>query len=395
MLIREENLVTLNAKNKVQLITIRLSNNPINNTYQINRTTGQFGGKTIFQPAITIATGKVKRTIGEQAALQYNSMVQSYLDKGYIKLSSLTDARIELLSEGSIKTLLNGNILADQYTIPRPMLAKSADQCSSDIWNKQLAVSTKIDGVRMLMYYQNGIVKTASRGSKDYNAATKHLREDPIILALFQANPKLVLDGELYKHGVDWPLQRISGLARVKEWEPECENLEYWIYDFIDSKPFKERLEVLKAMKELFPKDSKIKVIDHYIMSGYANIKKAHDKFVSDGFEGLCARTLDREYGINKRSALYLIKLKNYKDAEFKVVGIKEGLRPEDMCFTLVTNEGKEFAAKPIGTNADRISYLQNKDNYIGKMATCKYFYLSKDGVPLQPILLHFRPEDE
>jgi hypothetical protein len=130
-------------------------------------------------------------------------------------------------------------------------------------------------------------------------------------------------------------------------------------------------------------------------MSGYANIKKAHDKFVSDGFEGLCARTLDREYGINKRSALYLIKLKNYKDAEFKVIGIKEGLRPEDMCFTLVTNEGKEFAAKPIGTNADRISYLQNKDNYIGKMATCKYFYLSKDGVPLQPILLHFRPEDE
>lgn len=395
MIIKEEILVTMNAKNRVQTIKLQLDQNPISKIFSISRITSQYGGKETEQPVIQISKGKVKRTPAEQAALQYNSYLQNYMDKGYVKLSGLTKTAYKDLSEEDIIKLLGGGFVSDQSGIPKPMLAKLAEQCSPDIWNKELYCSTKLDGVRCMMYYKNGMVQTASRGGKGYNAATKHLREDPTLLAIFKQFPDLILDGELYKHDVNWPLQRISGVARLQEWTEECGNLEYWIYDYVSNEPFKDRYETLMTLQKMFPADSKIKVINHVKLTGYLNIKKEHDKYVQMGFEGLCARTGDKEYGVNKRSAFYLIKLKERKDGEFKITGVKEGLRPEDMCFTLVTKEGKEFSAKPIGSVEARLEYLANKDNFIGKMATCTYFAISSDGVPTQPVFQHVRPSDE
>jgi DNA ligase-1 len=238
----------------------------------------------------------------------------------------------------------------------------------------------------MLLYCKNGIIQTASRGGGNYNAAAKHIRENPIIKELFKQNPDLILDGELYKHGSEWPLQRISGLARLKEWTEECGELEYWVYDYISDQPFKERLEVLNELRTLFSDDSPIKICEHVLVSSYIEAKQLHDQWVEEGFEGLCARNPEREYGINKRSALYLVKLKMFTDDEFLITGVKEGLREEDMCFTLQTKNGKEFSAKPIGTAEQRRYYLTHPEEYIGKMGTCKFFYYSKDGIPQLPV---------
>lgn len=83
------------------------------------------------------------------------------------------------------------------------------------------------------------------------------------------------------------------------------------------------------------------------------------------------------------------------QDAEAEIIDVKEGLRPEDMCFILKTPKGITFAAKPIGDAAMRTNYLYNKDEYIGKQATYTYFALSQDGVPTQPVMKHVRPPDE
>ena len=65
------------------------------------------------------------------------------------------------------------------------------------------------------------------------------------------------------------------------------------------------------------------------------------------------------------------------------------------MCFVLKTKENKEFAAKPACDTSTRIYYLQHKDEFIGKMATCKFFYYSQDNVPTLPVFEHIRPDDE
>ena len=82
-----------------------------------------------------------------------------------------------------------------------------------------------------------------------------------------------------------------------------------------------------------------------------------------------------------------MIKVKMYQDSEFLVTGISEGLRDEDLCFTCVTEDGKEFKAKPMGSRELKQAYRNNLDQIIGKMATVKFFYYSDDGTPLQPVL--------
>ena len=45
-----------------------------------------------------------------------------------------------------------------------------------------------------------------------------------------------------------------------------------------------------------------------------------------------------------------MVKFKLYKEAEFTITGLSEGLRDEDMCFTLETDDGIPFKAKPMGS---------------------------------------------
>lgn len=395
MVIKKEYLVLLNSRNRVQQTLLQLIQDPFSKEFIIERTNCQWGGKEIHQPSIKVTFGRAGRTIAEQAVLQYNSLLKNYLDKGYIKASTLSKKEYNTLSEQEIIEALGGNFISDQQGVPKPMLAKLADQCAANIWNKNWYCSKKLDGVRVLLYFKDNIVQTASRGGSNYNVATKHIRENPIIKELFKQNPSLILDGELYKHGPEWPLQKISGLARLQEWKEECSELEYWVYDFIDTKPFKERLQILNELKTLFSESDPVKICDHALVSSYSEAKQLHDLWVSEGFEGLCARNPEKEYGINKRSALYLIKLKDRQDAEGTVIGVKEGLRPEDMCFIIQAKNGVTFAAKPLGTAEERIYYLEHQEEYINKQATYTYFSLSEGGVPTQPVLKHFRPEDE
>ena len=74
-------LISLSATNKIRVIDINLIENE-DNTYTITRRTGQLNGKMTEQPSIFIEKGKAKRTIEEQATLEFNSHIKKYKDKG-------------------------------------------------------------------------------------------------------------------------------------------------------------------------------------------------------------------------------------------------------------------------------------------------------------------------
>lgn len=393
MIIKTDYLVKINNKNRIQRVLLNLEKDDGSNLYTLNRITGQYGGKETNQPVISITSGKAKRTTAEQAMLIYNSHVKKYLDSGYMLLGKLTSKQFSDLTEDEIKDLLGGEV-TDQSGIPKPMLAKLADQCSPDIFESKWYVSRKLDGTRCLMYWKNNEIHTASRGGGEYDASTTHIRTNPVLIEFFKQHPDIILDGEIYKHDALYPLQRISGLVRLKEWDEKCSVLEYWIYDYISKEPFKDRWGHLKEWRDVFKNEKCIKILDQKEMSGYLTIKREHDKYVQEGFEGLCMRNPNKEYGVNKRSGVYLVKMKERLDDEAEIVGVREGLRPEDMCFILKWND-KEFAAKPIGDVNTRLEYLKNKDSYIGKMGTFTYFSVSTDGCPTQPVFKAVRYKDD
>lgn len=365
--------------------------------YTIQRSYGQVYGKTTLSPTIVVDKTKQKRNWQEQYTLQFNSEVKKFLDKGYKEVEKHPNDYTEAeLNE------LYGSVTTNQYGIIKPMLAKQADKVTNPkIYEKEWWASRKIDGVRCLFYYnpEDKQIHSASRGGENYDPATSHLREDPVLLELFNTYPTLILDGELYKHGKS--LQQISGASRMEKNAYDCNWLEYYIYDIIDLEdmdmPANDRIALLKNIqstygwefnpfKEWKEGELQVQVVPQDLVSGWDDIKALHDKYVQEGFEGLVIRNPERPYKPNGRTN-DMIKIKMYKDDEFEITGLSEGLREEDMCFTLVTEDGIEFKAKPMGTRELKQQYREDLDQLIGKMATVKYFYLSDDGCPLQPVL--------
>ena len=384
MVINSVYLVTRNARDKVQVVLAELSQE--GNTFIINRTTGQYQGTMTEQPELTIERGKAKRSVLEQAELQYNSIVSKYQDKGYKRLDSLTNKKFSELSAEEMNALVP-TIKSDSNGNLKPMLAKSSNDCQTSILQKKMFCSRKLDGVRMMVKWDEKLGKpiTISRGGKNYDVAATLIIEQ--LTDYLSKHKDLILDGELYAHG--HYLQEISGIARLETWEDRCEILEYWIYDIADDKrTFNNRYDDLIDLSldiENNPNYSKIKVVEHVLTEGWEQIQRLHDKWVSEGFEGLVARKPDKVYGFGKRGS-DMIKVKMYQDDEFEIIDYQDGLRPEDFTFVCQTKEGKQFAAKPIGDRELKAQYLENIDNIIGKKGIVKYFEISKDGIPLQPV---------
>lgn len=396
--------VSRDSKGKIRVVEMSTDWCDEQHAFGIYRTTYQYGGKRTEQPAIFIKVGKAARTLREQVELEYKSNMKKYLDKGY----KLLQDDIENYSEEQLHEII-GEVVTDASGFAKHMLAKQADKVkdSSIEKVKMWAVSRKIDGVRCSFYWKDGEIKSASRGGGDYDYSTYQLREHPLLRSILSTHPDWVLDGELYKHGKS--LQQISGAARMEKTAAGCDWLEYYVYDImVPELSFSERYVLLNELAELInqeefnpekewsKEDLRIQVVPHVFVSGdnkKDQIMELHNQYVAEGWEGCVARDVSKAYKYGGRGQ-EMVKFKMYQDAEFEVTGISEGLRPEDMCFTLITADGIEFKAKPMGSRELKEQYREDLDKLIGKMATVKYFYLSDEGTPLQPVLKAIRDYD-
>ena len=366
--------------------------------YVIQRSYGQVKGKTTLSPAIIVDRTKQKRTWKEQLELQYNSEVKKYLDKGYVKV----DKHPNDYSEDELNEIF-GEVKTNQYGVIKPMLAKQADKVTNKkIFDKEWLASRKLDGVRCLMYYKDGEVHTASRGGEHYDYSTEHIRTNPSLVSLFERNPNIIVDGELFRRCKS--LHQISGAARMEKNAYECDWLQYWIYDcYIPEVKASNRIKKLEEIAKDYsipiyhsPKEDELNtsifILEHIKVSGWDNIEALHDTYVSEGFEGVVIRNPDKLYKPGGRTN-DMIKIKKYKSEDFKVIGYKLGLRgSEDMTFTCELKDGRTFEAMPVGDRATKEEYVENfEDKYKGHKAECTYFNYSDEGIPTQPKLRVFR----
>ena len=392
--------VSRDGKGKIRVVEMSAAWDEEQHAFAIYRTTYQYGGKKTEQPVILVKVGKAARTLREQLELEYKSNMKKYTDKGY----KLLEKGIEFYTEDQLNEII-GNVVTDSSGFAKHMLAKQADKVKDSsiekvkIW----AVSRKIDGVRCSFYWKDGEVKSASRGGGDYDPSTYQLREHPKLKELLEAHPDWVLDGELYKHGKS--LQQISGAARLEKTAAGCDWLEYYLYDvMVPDTTFAERGNILQEITETLELDFtperewgddelRMQIVPHVYVTGdnkKDQIMELHNQYVAEGWEGCVARDVSKAYKYGGRGQ-EMVKFKMYQDAEFEITGISEGLRPEDMCFTLKTEDGIEFKAKPMGSRELKEQYREDLPNLIGKMATVKFFYLSDEGTPLQPVLKAIR----
>jgi DNA ligase-1 len=274
-----------------------------------------------------------------------------------------------------------------------PMLAhKWADH--KDKIKYRAALQNKLDGFRCLSKKEDGVVYLWSRKGKSLDIPSEIKEELSKILSEGES-----LDGELYHHG--WTFQRIG--SAIKKRNEDTPNLHYYIYDAPSTnKTFKERFldkfspESRELTSEILLVEgtTRIVICPTKIVSSSDEVLAGQAESIEAGYEGAMIRNLDGPYSFKYRSTS-LLKIKTFDDAEFEIIGGKEGQGRETgmVIFKCKMDSGLEFDVRPRGTQEERSEMWKNLDTYIGKPLTVRYQGLTDEGRPRFPVGLHIRPE--
>ena len=277
-------------------------------------------------------------------------------------------------------------------SVPLPMLAHKWPEKKKHI-TFPCYVQPKFDGTRTLALCgkKPGYPCLFSRLRKAY----PHLEH---IAAVCQQLPRgLILDGELYRHDMDF--QSIVGTVKKKTLakanEAKHKLIQFHCYDFIDIElTFEERWLNLQAIF----KEYKDVLGDVIVLCPTKKVKKEadlkimHDRYVEEGYEGLIIRNAEGLYAVGERST-DLLKMKEFQDDEYEIVGFREGEGREAglVIWELRTKDGKLFRCRPQGTHEERRELFTNGKDYIGQMLTVRFQELTADGIPRFPIGIGIR----
>jgi DNA ligase-1 len=266
-----------------------------------------------------------------------------------------------------------------------PMLAQEFEKKKKKL-RYSLHVQRKLDGCRALAHWEGDEVVLTSRGGLIWEHVPHINRQLEELLPKGQ-----ILDGELYIHGKTF--QEITRL--IKKPRPETPEVEYHIYDSPSAKTWLGRHEDLIAVgfEAQNKKDNKIILVSSHIAGSEEEVKTLHDQFVEDGYEGAIIRPFDGTYLFGYRSDS-LLKLKNFEDEEYQIVGYKSGVgRYENaICFRCVTKEGLEFNVNPKRTVKEKEAMLEVGDTYIGSYLKVRYVGKTEDSKPKIAVGLGIRP---
>lgn len=196
----------------------------------------------------------------------------------------------------------------------------------------------------------------------------------------------IVYDGEMYIHKEI--LSEISSAVRKRNSKTPL--LRFHIFDLaIEGIRQKERLEMLETNFN-YASDSgfckTIRLVAHKIIYTNEEAQKYTDGCIKLGYEGAIFRDMKAEYQFGRRPQT-MVKLKRSQDKEFYIIDVIGGENsPELGIFVCRAENGEHFKCTPEGLHEIKKEYLTNKENYIGKMLTVRFFERTKDGLPFHAI---------
>ena len=275
----------------------------------------------------------------------------------------------------------------DKSKFVEPMLANHfVDRKGKIQW--PVMVDRKYNGMRQITHSQGQFTR---KGEQVVSAPHILVR----VSHLFDAQPDLVLDGELYNHDYRYELNEIIKLVRkTKNVSPADlkaseEKVDYYVYDgygftldgveITEETPCSQRRA---ALKKLLKGIKDVVVVDFEWAKDEAELMKIYQSYVDDGYEGAIVR-LDGAYE-HKRSN-NLLKVKPEDDDEGTIVDITDGngnWAGAAYNVTIKMKNGKQFDAVFTGPYGKRAEILKNKNQWIGKEVTYTYIGFTGLGTP-------------
>ena len=344
--------------------------------------------------------GKANETSLEQQVLnEVASKIQYQIDHGYSYEIPSEEKRFEVS-------------LADKYS----------DRQEKGKLDFPYICEPKLDGLRCYIKMVDGVIRMFSRGHKEF-VSCPHIAKNEFVKKFFETYPDAILDGELYNHDLKNDFNKIVSLVKktklkAEDLEESAKLVQYHCFDsYYPSEPqliYTERKERVSRMWHAFDNsyrfDAKMEgreyrfvvqlVGSSYFMSPFtvdyedyfcehseAEVEEMISWFVERGYEGIMLKK-DVPYFFGR--SFEMLKYKKFKDAEYKIVDFEEGkgnLKGIAAAVICETDNGEQFKAGVTGTQDYARNLYQNRNEYVGKLATIKYQELTpmkdgKGGVP-------------
>ena len=348
------------------------------NTWEIEvednkyRTITGFDGFKLTTSDWQICEAKTYCTAEEQALKEAQALFNKKLELGYFE--DINDI--------------------DKSTLFKPMLAQKYEDVDITF---PCYTQPKLDGIRCIIKADGMWTRNGKK-----IVSCPHIFDE--LETVFETQPDLIFDGELYNHQFKHDFNKITSLVKktkptLSDIEASKHLIEYHIYDLPSSnKTFNGRLEDLQDLvSDLFNCFSSSSVV--YVTTQEVNNQEELDTFYHDwmeeGYEGQMIRT-NSNYE-NKRSKT-LLKRKEFSDDEFEILAVNEGTgklagRVGHMMFK--SKSGHYFSSTVNGTQEYLSELWEQRDELICKFATVKYFNLTPDTeIPRFPKVISIRDYD-
>lgn len=241
-------------------------------------------------------------------------------------------------------------------------------------------VQPKLDGFRGMAKLINNEVIIYSRTKRPF-VHLKNIKKELKKFKLIKDGK--TLDGEIYLHNHSIrDLKSVMGRSKLNN--DKVRNLEkkikYYVFDYVDiEKDFKQRYNILKKN---FLKSDLIKLVKTKKVSDFDQLNKIRNKFINEGYEGIIVRNIKGIYQPGKRSK-NVFRTKEFKKGKFTVIdGLEgKGVDKGTVIWKLqcCKNKNNFFMAKPMGTRDFRKKLYKEKNKFIGKKITIKYFEINEE----------------
>ena len=249
-------------------------------------------------------------------------------------------------------------------------------------------IQPKLDGVRCLFSAKGAFSRT---GNQFMNVMHIEKALEP----LFAKYPNIVVDGELYNHGLKDDFEKIISLVRkqkptVQDIVEASQLTQYHVYDIasMEYATYTDRNLFILA-ESCFKNKYCIQVTPTKLATDFDDAQKYHEKNIKAGYEGSIYRTPSGKYKGTR--SWDLMKFKDFHDAEATIINYEVGKGKREGTlgkFIMEDEHGNVFGCPP-GKGYDykgMADLLENIHDYIGQVATFTYFQRTQAGSYRHPL---------
>lgn len=322
-----------------------------------------------------------RHVTGHNALQVVNRFIEDYREFDYL-IYQILDRNLETRAT---TTLINRVMPGFIPTFEVALAFDSTKVKGVNLLDKSWYVSRKLDGVRCICIIHGESIKFFSRNGKEFHTLGK-VADEIRRLGITDC----VLDGEICLMNEEGSDDFQGILKEIQRKDHTIKNPKYLVFDILEgsefdgskkSPLFSERIESRVTWLNGVEDSKIISILQQHRILSEEDLTHMKDQVSNLKWEGLMLR---RDVSYEPGRSKSLLKIKNFHDAEYKVIeAIMESQRvivgereveEEVLSAVIIEHKGNRVRVGSGFSMAERREYFANPEKIVGQIITVQYF---------------------